>query len=177
LAFLTPLAVGLKANSEGGAGQLFRGIADRLEEAKLENVSAVLLLDDLDRAAAKTLLLVERLLAIADVPLTIVGAAKPETARRIGQRLLGQATLRIDLHPWNEEETREYLTNSLSSAGRLQPAFDEAATRRLFELSGGAPRKVNQLAQLALLAGVGEKLTQIDVETIEAVREELSMAR
>jgi len=59
----------------------------------------------------------------------------------------------------------------------LQPAFDEAAARRLFELSGGAPRKVNQLAQLALLAGAGQKLVQIDRETIDAVEEELSVAR
>jgi len=59
----------------------------------------------------------------------------------------------------------------------LQPAFAENGARRLFELSGGAPRRVNQLAQLALLAGAGQKLTQIDASTIDAVEEELSVAR
>jgi hypothetical protein len=44
-------------------------------------------------------------------------------------------------------------------------------------MSGGAPRKVNQLAQLALLAGASQKLIQIDEATIEAVQEELSAAR
>ena len=47
------------------------------------------------------------------------------------------------------------------------------ATRRLFQLSGGAPRKVNQLAQLALLAGASQKLIQVDEATIEAVQEEI----
>jgi len=177
LAFLVPLAMGLQVAADGEPGQLWRRIADRLVELQLENLWAVVLVDDLDRAGAPVVALVERLSAVTDAPLTIVATAQPETAGRIGQQLLEQAALRIDLHPWNETETRDYLTSSLTSAGRLQPAFDEAATRRLFELSGGAPRKVNQLAQLALLAGVGENLTQINVETIEAVEEELSVAR
>ena len=37
--------------------------------------------------------------------------------------------------------------------------------------------QVNQLAQLALLAGASQKLIQIDEATIEAVQEELSLAR
>src|SRR5438046_1478571 len=64
-----------------------------------------------------------------------------------------------------------------ASAGRIQPAFTTDGARRLFELSGGAPRKVNQLAQLALLAGAAQSLVQIDAETIQAVDEELTAAR
>jgi type II secretory pathway predicted ATPase ExeA len=176
LALLGPLAVGLLVDAEGGAAQLWRRICDRLEELKLESVSAVVLLDDLDRASSKVLLVVERLLATCS-GLTVVAAARPNTAGRIGGRLLEQAALRIDLSPWNESETSGYLAASLASAGRAQAAFDAAATRRLFELSGGAPRRVNQLAQLALVAGAGQQLVQIDEGTIEAVEEELSVTR
>jgi general secretion pathway protein A len=123
------------------------------------------------------LALVERLLALPVAPLTVVAAARPESARRIGQRLLDHVALRIDLAPWNEDETRHYLHTSLAAAGRQQPAFNEAAERRLFELSRGAPRRVNQLAQLALLAGAGQKLVQVDAATIDAVEEELSVGR
>ena len=79
--------------------------------------------------------------------------------------------------PWTESETSQYLKESVAKAGRAQPAFDERAVRRLFELSGGAPRKVNQLAQLALVAGAGQRLLQVDAATIDAVEEELSLAR
>ena len=174
LALLVPLAHGLKIDADGGSMQLWRRIADRFEELKLESLSAIVLLDDLDRAGSKVLLFVERLLALG-AGLTIVGSGRPETARRIGPRLLNQVALKIDLTPWTEAETREYLASSMTKAGRKQAAFDSAATRRLFELSGGAPRKVNQLAQLALVAGAGQQLVQIDEATIEAVEDELSV--
>jgi type II secretory pathway predicted ATPase ExeA len=176
-ALLAPLTSGLLAGGEGGGVQLWRRIVDRLEELKLEGLSALVLLDDLDRASLKIQSLVERLLSLAGAPLVIVATARAETAGRISPRILEQAALRIDLNPWNESETSDYLASSLTRAGRVQPAFDAAATRRLFELSGGAPRKVNQLAQLALVAGAGQKLVQVDEATIEAVEEELSMAR
>jgi general secretion pathway protein A len=174
---LLPLATCLAAGVENGGASLWRRITDRLEELKLENVAALLLLDDLDRASVKVQSLVERLLALAEVPLTIVASARAESAGRISTRLLNQAALRIDLSPWNEAETSEYLTASLARAGRVQPAFDASAARRLFELSGGAPRKVNQLAQLALVAGAGQRLVQVDEATIDAVQEELSVGR
>lgn len=174
---LADLAIGLQALADESAGANWRRIVDRLDELRLEGLTALVLLDDLDRASPAALAVVERLLVASAAPLTVVATARPETTRRIGPRLLEQAALRIDLNPWNEVETREYLAVSIANAGRLQPAFDEAAARRLFELSGGAPRKVNQLAQLALLAGAGQKLVQIDRETIDAVEEELSVAR
>jgi type II secretory pathway predicted ATPase ExeA len=174
---LAPLTIGLQVTATGDYWQLWRGITERLQELTLDGLSALVLLDDLDRAAPSALQLVERLLAIQDSPLIMVASARPETASRLGSRLLDQASLRIDLAAWTETETREFVHDSLARAGRQKPAFDLGATRRLFELSGGAPRKVNQLAQLALVAGAGQKLTQIDADTIDAVQEELSLAR
>jgi type II secretory pathway predicted ATPase ExeA len=174
---LIPLALGLQVAAARDGWQLWQSITDRLQELKLDGLPALVLFDDLDRAAASALLLVERLLAIPDSPLTIVAAARPDKVQRLGARIVEQADLRIDLTPWSETEAREYLLDSLARAGRHMPAFDLAATRRLFELSGGAPRRLNQLAHLALVAGAGQKLNQIDAGTIEAVQEELSLAR
>jgi type II secretory pathway predicted ATPase ExeA len=175
LALLVPLATGLQVATEDDVKWLWRRLVERLEELKLESLTGVVLLDDLDRAAPHVLALVERLLAVVGVQLTIVATAQPASAVRIGPRLLEQAALRIDLNPWSEEETRDYLAASLKNAGRTESAFNEGAARRLFELSGGAPRKVNQLAQLALLAGAVQQLDQIDEGTIDAVQEELSV--
>src|SRR5207244_9021034 len=74
-ALLSPLAIGLQADPEGEAAQLWRRIADRLQEISLESLSAVILLDDLDRATAPILSLVERLLATSGAPLTVVASA------------------------------------------------------------------------------------------------------
>jgi len=177
LAVLEPLAIGLQIDVHPEAGSLLRQVARRLEELQLECLVSILLLDDLDRAGPGVLAIVEQLLGHAGAPLTVVATARPQTAKRLGLRLLEQAALRIDLNPWNEAETRDYLQASLATAGRVQAAFSESAARRLFELSAGAPHRVNQLAQLALLAGASQKLLQIDADTIDAVHEELSIAR
>jgi type II secretory pathway predicted ATPase ExeA len=173
---LGELALELAAHADHPVGGAWQAVANRLAEMKLEENQALVLIDDLDQANSETHIVVERLLGI-DAPLTIVASSRTNGARNISPRILEQVSLRIDLAPWSEEETREYLQTSLSQAGRKQPAFHDSAVRRLFELSGGAPRKVNQLAQLALLAGAGQKLLQVDAATIDAVEEELSVGR
>jgi type II secretory pathway predicted ATPase ExeA len=177
LAVLMSLAIGLQVAADSDAATIARRLVDRLEEIQLEGVPAIVLLDDLDRASPRVLLLVERLIASGGTALTIVAACRNQTVTKIGSRLLDVAALRIDLTPWDETETKTYLSGSLASAGRQQPAFDDAATQRLFELSGGAPRRVNQLAHLALVAGASQKLIQVDEATVEAVQEELSLSR
>ena len=169
---LAGLAIGLGARSTS-----WLAVTDRLAELKLEDLRAVALVDDLDQSTEGGQSALERLLAWNDVPLTIIASARIGSAQRISPRILEQAALRIDLAPWNEDETRSYLQTTLTKAGRKQPAFDDSALRRMFELSGGAPRKVNQLAQLALLAGAGQKLLQVDAGTVDAVQEELSVGR
>jgi type II secretory pathway predicted ATPase ExeA len=158
-------------------GRLWRLVADRLAELRLEGLPAVVAVDDLDEAGADAQNLVQRLLSVPQAELTIVAAVRDENAATIGARLLELADLRIELTCWTVEETREHLKISLSHAGRQQPAFADRAVQRLFQLSGGVPRRVNQLAQLALVAGAGQGLKQIDEQTVLAVHEELAAAR
>jgi len=172
---LAATGCGWHVNHAGSGCGGWQVVANRLTELSLENLSAVLLIDDLDRAGSDTAGIIEWLVSLPAVPLTVVAAARAESAARISPRLLEQAALRIDLMPWNDDETRDYLATSLASAGRVQPAFDDAATRRLVELSGGIPRRVNSLAELALVAGAGQQLARIDRRTVEAVMEELSV--
>ena len=174
---LLPVAIGLQAATSSEDRQLWQAIACRLQELQLESATARILIDDLDLATRGAHDLIQRLSAIPNAPLTIIASSRRESLAAIGSRFLDRADLCVELASWSETETREYLHESLARAGRQQPAFDLAATRRLFELSGGAPRKLNQLAQLALVAGAGQQLQQIDADTIDAVNEELYLAR
>src|SRR5947208_1597617 len=49
--FLTRVATGIQAEASSSGGQLWRQIADRLVELRLEGMRAVLLLDDVDRGS------------------------------------------------------------------------------------------------------------------------------
>jgi general secretion pathway protein A len=170
-------AWGANPSETDDAARLWRLATYRLNELTLEQIPAVIALDDLDVATPDVLALVQRLLHVPEVTLTVVAAARDEWVSRLGPRLLDLAELRIELTLWSEDEARDYLAASLKAAGRERPAFGERAIERLCQLSGGAPRRINQLAQLALVAGAGQSLTQIDEQTVLAVHEELSAAR
>lgn len=177
VALLGEIAAGWGCDlSAPAASSPWRQLVDRLSVLRLEQVPAVLALDDLDQATSDSLLAVRRLVQLPEVDLTIVAAASENGVARLG-RLVDLAELRIELAYWSADDTRDYLTASLATAGREQPLFVDGAVRRLFELSGGAPRRVGQLAQLALIAGAGQSLAEIDGATVAAVHNELSAAR
>jgi type II secretory pathway predicted ATPase ExeA len=113
------------------------------------------------------------LAATSQTQLTLLLASTPEGAGHLGQDWLDQIELRIDLVPWSEEETAEHVAQCLLRSGSAHPIFTDDAITALYELSGGIPRKVDQIAQLALLAGAGRGMEEIDAETLTEAYQEL----
>jgi len=151
-------------------------IADRLVELRFEQTAAVVALDDADQAPVRVRDQIQRLSQLAShsqTQLTIVLASEAATAGNIGASLLDHAELRIDLAPWTEEETAEHVALRLLHSGSEQPIFTDEAIAALHVLSGGIPRKVEQIAQLALLAGAGQQLAEIDAVTLTDAWQEL----
>jgi len=155
---------------------LWPSIVDRICEYRYQQMPTVVLLDDVDQASEPALGCASRLVQIDPAPesrLTVVLVAQPERVSRLGESLLERVELRIDLEPWGPEETGHYLSAALAKAGRQEPLFAETAIARLHQLTGGVPRRVSQLADLALLAGAGRELETIDADTVESVYREL----
>lgn len=160
--------------------QLWRGVLDRVTENRYQQLPTVILFDDVDEARPEVLTHVMRLVRhdpSSESSLTTVLAADPQSQQRLGRRLLELAELRIDLEAWGPDDTLHYLLDSLEKAGSARPVFAETAAARLHELTHGVPRQVNNLAEMALLAGAGQQLAQIDAATVETVYEELILAR
>jgi type II secretory pathway predicted ATPase ExeA len=174
------LAAGLQLNldpSEAVAG-LWRSVTDRLAEYRYQQLDTIVLLDDADRAASPVLDLVTRLAQHDPSPasrLTIVLAGQRARMNRLGDQLLDLAELRIDVATWEQSDTEAFLSSSLAQAGRQSSVFADPAVARLHELSRGIPRRITQLADLALVAAAGEELQQVDAEVVESVFEELSV--
>jgi general secretion pathway protein A len=157
---------------------LWRLIADRVTEYRYLQRKAVVLLDDVDQAAPGVLTQIARLAQLDLVPqsqLTIVLAVSAGGIVRLDQGLLERAELRIDLGSWEQNDTEEFLNESLARAGRANPAFEPPAVERLHELGGGVPRRISQLADLALLAGAGRNLAIVDADTVESAYRELGV--
>ena len=179
--FLWTLAARLK--TPVGASEtrfkIWRAIGDRLLEHRCQDLHTVLLFDHADQSGSDVQTLVLRLVhadPLPDAKLTVVLAAEPDRLQRIDRRLLELCDLRIDLEPWSETDTAEFIEQSLMNASQPGDAFDSAAIARLHEFSGGVPRRVRQLADLAFLAGLGQQLSHVDAETIDCVQAELSLA-
>jgi general secretion pathway protein A len=177
--FLWQLADGLglfPCRSEP-AHSLWRGITSRLAEHRCQQLQTVVLVDDADEGQPEVL---EHLVRFAQhdassQSLTLVLACAGRRLARLGPRLLGLSDLRIDIVPWEQEDTSQFIVFALSKAGREEPIFDETALRRIHELSSGAPRRVCQLADLCLLAGAAQELVSIDEDTVETVSQELGV--
>ena len=179
LLWLVALELGLNPEPAQSMTALWRMVADRLMEYRYQQIDVAILLDDADLASPQVLAQVARLAQhdpSPDARLTIVLSGREEGVGRIGDRLLGLADLRIDIEPWGRDETEKYLRASLAQAGCRTAVFAEPALARLQELSHGIPRRINQLADLALLAGAGQDLPQIGPEVVESAYRELSVA-
>ena len=155
---------------------LWRAITDRIAEHRYQQQDTAILLDDADRASRPVFVQIMRLAQSERSPesrLTLILAGDPKHVGQIDHGLLDLAELRIDLEPWEQADTQQYLAKSLAQAGCTSSVFAESAVARLHTLSQGIPRRVAQLADLSLLAGAGQELEQIDAEVVEGVYREL----
>lgn len=180
--FVWQLAAGLNANPDEDATPfaLWRQVQESLTAIRHEGRLTIALFDDADRADAEVLRAVERLVQwdpTHESQFTVILSSRPESLMLLGETLLDQVELRVELEPWNAEETAAFLATALRQAGSVRDAFHPEASRRLFELSGGVPRQVAQIADLALLAGAGHQLPHVDRATIDAVHQELVVGR
>lgn len=176
--WLVAAELGASPNQHEELGRLWRMTSDRIAENRYQQLETVILLDDADETSSEVLDQVARLALCDTSPnarLTIVLAGNVSEVGRLGNRLLELAELRIDIEPWEQRDTVDYLVSSLAAAGRKAPAFHDAAMHRLHQLCEGVPRRVNQLANLALLAGAGRGLSQIDADTVDSAYQELGV--
>ncbi len=70
----------------------------------------------------------------------------------------------------------QYTTERMRAAGGTDGTFDDEAMGALFIYSKGVPRRVNRVADLALLTAFGLEKQQVDSEVMAAVIEEISQS-
>jgi type II secretory pathway predicted ATPase ExeA len=177
LLWQTAAGLGATPADDADTARLWRLVADRVAENRLQQVSSVLLVDDAGQVGPDILTQLVRLARLDTEPTarwTIVLAVEPLQASRWSETVRDLIDLRIDLRPWEFDETTGYVQTSLVEAGRAEPLFDEDAIAMLHELTQGVPRQVARLADFTLLAGAAAGWDTIDAATLITAYEELA---
>ena len=89
--------------------------------------------------------------------------------RQLEQRV----TARYHLMPLTKRETSDYIRHRLSVAGIKDSVFSPSALNKVFQLSGGIPRKVNLLCDRAMLGAYTKNTKKINSAIVTKAAEEV----
>jgi type II secretory pathway predicted ATPase ExeA len=158
--------------------RILRGLSDRLSELQYERVPVAVLVDDLDRTRGERLLAIDTLLASLQrwSGVTVVVAGTNEFLERLPTAMSRRADLRIDVPLWDQDEVRQFLATRLIKCGAAGTLFDDGAIAVIFEAAEGNPRRVGQLANLALIAAAANSIHEVDAAIVEEVCRELCVS-
>ncbi|HEV7281352.1 MAG TPA: AAA family ATPase [Pirellulaceae bacterium] len=156
-----------------------RRLRKRLAELTGEGRAAVVAVDDAHLIDdGRTLELLRLLLGIEEGPpaLQWILAGQTDLLSRLirmpdlDQRLGAKCFVR----PFTPAETADYVLFRLSAAGARREIFTDDAFQALPALTGGAPRRIDRLCDLALLIGFAEERTLVDADLMQDVAAELA---
>ena len=81
--------------------------------------------------------------------------------------------MKMLLQPFSVEETAAYINHRLQAAGATREIFAPAALQTAHQITGGIPRQLNRLCDLALVVGFAAREHTIDAAQLHSVNEEL----
>lgn len=103
--------------------------------------------------------------------LTLILLGQPELREKVNniKQLAQRIAIRYYLSGLSQGETLEYMQHRLEVAGATKNCFDDSAIKIIYEQSGGIPRRINQICDMALLTGFGKQIEIVNKEIIMEV--------
>ncbi len=165
--------IGLNFNSNSKA-DLLETLNRQLIDNLHNNKNTLLIIDEAQLISSETF---EEIRLILNFQMndrflmTILLIGQPELKDMIRQykQLDQRIAIRYHLNPLNDEEATNYMLYRLEKAGVTEPIFTNDALEAIYHYSGGIPRKINNVCDLALLIGFSLKVKNIDQQIIMKV--------
>ncbi|MGD8927297.1 MAG: AAA family ATPase [Thioalkalispiraceae bacterium] len=171
---------GIKENAESKVALLSQ-VNNYLLETYAQNKKIILIIDEAQNLSEK---LLEEIRLLTDLEtnneklMNLILVGQPELNDTLDLPHLEQLTQRIrfrfHIGPLNEEEMREYIYHRLSVSGCTAEIFDKKIMPVLYKYTGGIPRLINALCDVALICGyaedsniVNEKILKIAIQELE----------
>jgi len=164
---------------------LLEAIHDRIYRDYAAGVTPVMIIDEVQLIPWRETFEEIRLLTnyqLDDTNLmSLILVGQTEFRKKISLKVLEPLRQRIGLFyhigPLRPDEARGYVEFRLGKAGRPGSLFTQRALRALYRYSGGMPRLINSLANLALMEGYGQGADPVDESQVEAAARELGLNR
>jgi general secretion pathway protein A len=179
-ALCAELEVDVASAPGGGALKLQHALNRYLLDRHAAGERVVLIVDEaqcLPRDTLEQIRLLTNLETATDKLLQIVLIGQPELKDALRQPALRQLSQRITaryhLDPLDLNETAEYVRHRMTVAGAERNPFSSSALKALHQLSEGVPRRINVIADRALLAGYAHELERITPATVRAAAREV----
>jgi len=170
------------------AGQLrkidiLRNINELIYKTSQDNMHTVVIIDEAQAIEDENIFEELRLLLNFQLNerflLTLLLLGQPELREKIEKlpQLKQRLALRYHLTTLTEAEIKSYIEYRCKVAGRADALFSDQAYKLIYEYSNGIPRKINNICDLSLVIGMGEKATIIDEQIIGKVIEDFKQGR
>ena len=106
---------------------------------------------------------------------SVILCGQPSLASQVARnaQLRDRIAVTATVEGFTPQETLDYIDNQLHRAGAVRRIFTDDAIQAVYELSGGNPRRINRLCNMALLVGCGDKLSEITSAEIDSLASEL----
>src|SRR3989338_4518095 len=106
--------------------------------------------------------------------LTLILLGQPELKDKINniKQLQQRIYIKFHLAALDRRDTEKYILHRLEVAGGRKEIFQAPAVDSIYDASGGIPRRINQICDMALLTGFGKKQDFIGDKIIDEVASE-----
>ncbi len=172
-------ALGVPFDPEAGYVSQFQVLQDFLIETYAQGKRVILIFDEaqnLSRDSLEELRMLTNINSDKDELIQLVLVGQEELRQMIKRPELRQLAQRIaasfHLRPLSEQATSEFITHRLRVAGGTGEEIDEQAKMLIYEVSGGVPRLVNQICDMALLYAWSAEKEAVDQSVVKAVIED-----
>jgi type II secretory pathway predicted ATPase ExeA len=154
-----------------------RWLRERLASDAAAGIRTLLIVDEAhlitDSALFESLRTLQNYASAGSPDLSLACFADLELLHTLPPSLADRLTARVILNPLNPTESGLYLKGRLESAGATAQLFDADCVQLLHEVSEGLPRRLNRLADLALLVAFSRELTAPDLQCVGIAAREL----
>ncbi len=179
LAWLLAAELGVGVSAAMSPEDLRRGIADRLAGLAEADIRCLLLFDHVERAqdgGVRFLEWVVESLGSRRTTLTTIVAVRSVRPGRRFAALAELCDLPIGVPPLAGDDLRVYVEALLGRTGVPIDSFTPQAVETIERLTGGIPRIVDRLCELAILGALSADETRISAALVEEAGEELGLA-